>query len=53
MPEDFAEQFYSAILTYRHQLVFDPRDAVSLNSPWTSMFAKCINVLFSNRVFFA
>ena len=29
VPDDFAEQFYSAILTYRHQLVFDPRDAVS------------------------
>ncbi|CAI5717214.1 unnamed protein product [Hyaloperonospora brassicae] len=27
VPDDFAEQFYSAILTYRHQLVFDPRDA--------------------------
>uniref|UniRef100_M4C612 Exonuclease 1 n=1 Tax=Hyaloperonospora arabidopsidis (strain Emoy2) TaxID=559515 RepID=M4C612_HYAAE len=31
MPKNFAEQFYSAILTYRHQLVFDPRDDVSLN----------------------
>ncbi|KAK1940559.1 Exonuclease 1 [Phytophthora citrophthora] len=27
VPEDYAERFYSAILTYRHQLVFDPRDA--------------------------
>ncbi|KAG7380688.1 Rad2 nuclease [Phytophthora pseudosyringae] len=27
LPEEFAEHFYSAILTYRHQLVFDPRDA--------------------------
>ncbi|KAL7682809.1 putative XPG/Rad2 endonuclease, PIN-like domain superfamily, 5'-3' exonuclease domain superfamily [Plasmopara halstedii] len=26
VPENFSEQFYSAILTYRHQLVFDPRD---------------------------
>ncbi|CAI5703952.1 unnamed protein product [Peronospora effusa] len=26
VPEDFAKHFYSAILTYRHQLVFDPRD---------------------------
>eukprot|EP00644_Phytophthora_capsici_P015362 jgi/Phyca11/113344/e_gw1.24.35.1 len=28
VPEGYAERFYSAILTYRHQLVFDPRDAV-------------------------
>ncbi|CAH0520531.1 unnamed protein product [Peronospora belbahrii] len=27
VPNNFAEHFYSAILTYRHQLVFDPRDA--------------------------
>ncbi|KAH7467086.1 Exonuclease 1 [Phytophthora ramorum] len=27
LPDDFAEHFYSAILTYRHQLVFDPRDS--------------------------
>ncbi|KAG2765844.1 hypothetical protein PC129_g12890 [Phytophthora cactorum] len=27
VPEDYPEHFYSAILTYRHQLVFDPRDA--------------------------
>ncbi|KAG1709480.1 hypothetical protein DVH05_020135 [Phytophthora capsici] len=27
VPEGYAERFYSAILTYRHQLVFDPRDA--------------------------
>ncbi|RLN70924.1 hypothetical protein BBJ29_002244, partial [Phytophthora kernoviae] len=26
LPDSYAEQFYSAILTYRHQLVFDPRD---------------------------
>ncbi|OWZ10160.1 uclease 1 [Phytophthora megakarya] len=28
IPENFARHFYAAILTYRHQLVFDPRDAV-------------------------
>ncbi|KAG3117852.1 hypothetical protein PI124_g4299 [Phytophthora idaei] len=27
VPENYPEHFYSAILTYRHQLVFDPRDA--------------------------
>ncbi|RMX68757.1 hypothetical protein KXD40_005016 [Peronospora effusa] len=27
VPKDFAKHFYSAILTYRHQLVFDPRDS--------------------------
>ncbi|KAG6620339.1 putative exonuclease 1 [Phytophthora cinnamomi] len=27
LPDNFAEHYCSAILTYRHQLVFDPRDA--------------------------
>ncbi|KAE8989144.1 hypothetical protein PF004_g15019 [Phytophthora fragariae] len=27
LPDNFEEHYYSAILTYRHQLVFDPRDA--------------------------
>ncbi|TDH72610.1 hypothetical protein CCR75_001018 [Bremia lactucae] len=27
VPDDYESHFYAAILTYRHQLVFDPRDA--------------------------
>lgn len=28
LPQNYAEKFYSAIITFRHHLVFDPRDKV-------------------------